>query len=313
MRSKLLMIQGTSSGVGKSVIVTALCRILTKKGFKVAPFKSQNMSSYIYKIRDSNKVIARAQAIQSLACRTHPDPNMNPILLQPIGNNESRVYLNGKFFCKMKAQEYYSDFVLKTGFKSALNAFKELQEMHDIIILEGAGSPAEINIQKYDISNMLFARKVNSPVILVSDIERGGCFASILGTMFLLKPTHQNLVKGIIINKFRGDNKILWPAIRKIEYKVKKPVLGIIPKINHNIPEEDSLDSSSSSNKCAQDKKSRQLAFGLKRNTNRNITTGHNIDRFSFDQASAELEIDRFSNLVESSINFRYIMEKIIQ
>ena len=309
MKANLLMIQGTSSGAGKSVIVTALCRILTKKGYKVAPFKSQNMSSFIYKIRGSDKVIARAQAIQSLACKTYPDPNMNPILLEPLGNYESRVYVNGKFYSKMKAQDYYSNFVLKTGFKVALDAFKELQKKNDIVLLEGAGSPAEINIQKYDIANMLVANKVNSPVILVSDIERGGCFASILGTLLLLKPAHQNLVKGILINKFRGENGILRPAIRKIEYKTKKPILGIIPKIDHNIPEEDSLDGSY--NDVINNES--QLPTRLKKNTNPKLQTDYDLDLFSFNQASADKEIERFSVLIENSINFRYIMEKIIQ
>lgn len=309
MKSKLLMIQGTSSGAGKSVIVTALCRILTKRGYKVAPFKSQNMSSFVYKIKGSDKVIARAQAIQSLACNTYPDPNMNPILLKPVGNYKSRVYLNGKFFSKMSAQEYYSNFVLKTGFKIALDAFRELQKEYDIILLEGAGSPAEINIQKYDIANMLFAKSVNSPVILVSDIERGGCFASILGTLLLLKPTHQDLVKGILINKFRGDNKILRPAIRKIEYRIKKPVLGIIPRINHNIPEEDSLDGKYQN----EINKKNQFATRLKKNTDRKIQTDSNLDMFSFNHTTVEREIDRFSVLIESSINFRYIMDRIIQ
>lgn len=309
MKANLLMIQGTSSGAGKSVIVTALCRILTKKGYKVAPFKSQNMSSFIYKIGGSDKVIARAQAIQSLACKTYPDPNMNPILLEPLGNYESRVYVNGKFYSKMKAQEYYSNFVLKTGFKVALNAFKELQKKYDIVLLEGAGSPAEINIQKYDIANMLFANKVNSPVILVSDIERGGCFASILGTLLLLKPAHQNLVRGVLINKFRGDNEILRPAIRKIEYKTKKPILGIIPKIDLNIPEEDSLDG----NHDYAINKEIQLATRLKKNANAKLQTDSYLDLFSFNQTNADREIDRFSVLIENSINFRYIMEKIIQ
>ncbi|HEU5120108.1 MAG TPA: cobyric acid synthase [Candidatus Nitrosocosmicus sp.] len=309
MKSKLLMIQGTSSGAGKSVIVTALCRILTNRGYKVAPFKSQNMSSFIYKIRGSDKVIARAQAIQSLACKTYPHSNMNPILLEPLGNYESRVYVNGKFFSKMKAQEYYSNFVLKTGFKVALDAFKDLQKKYDVVLLEGAGSPAEINIQKYDIANMLFAKKVNSPVILVSDIERGGCFASILGTLMLLKPTHQNLVKGIMINKFRGDNKILMPAIRKIENKTKKPILGIIPKIDHNIPKEDSLDD----NNAYIINNENKPRTRLKKNTNRKIQTDSNVDIFSLSQTTAiDREIDRFSVLIEGSINFKYIMDRII-
>lgn len=310
MRSKMLMIQGTSSGAGKSIIVTALCRILTNRGFKVAPFKSQNMSTFIHKIKGSDKIIARAQAIQSIACKTYPDPNMNPILLEPQGNFESNVYVNGKFFSRMKAQRYYSDFVLQRGFEMALNAFKELQKNYDVILLEGAGSPAEINIQKYDIANMLFAKKVDSPVILVSDIERGGCFASILGTMMLLSPSHQNMVKGFIINKFRGDAKILGPAIRKIESKTKKPVLGIIPKIDHIIPKEDSLDGSIDS----EIKKKPQSSIKVNKIAKKEFeidTTA--LDLLSFNQSNLDQEIDRISVLIESSINFKYIMDKIIK
>ena len=309
MRSKMLMIQGTSSGAGKSIIVTALCRILTNRGFKVAPFKSQNMSSFIHKIKGSDKIIARAQAIQSFACKTYPDPNMNPILLEPQGNFESNVYVNGKFFSRMKAQQYYSDFVLQRGFEVALNAFKELQKNHDVILLEGAGSPAEINIQKYDIANMLFAKKVDSPVILVSDIERGGCFASILGTMMLLSPSHQNMVKGFIINKFRGDAKILNPAIRKIESKTKKPVLGIIPKFDHIIPKEDSLDGSIDS----EIKKKPRSSIKLNKIAKKELETDTNsLEIFSFNQFNLDQEIDRISVLIESSINFKYIMDGII-
>lgn len=309
MNSKLLMIQGTSSGAGKSIIVTALCRILTNRGFKVAPFKSQNMSSFIHKIHGSDKIIARAQAVQSLACRTYPDPNMNPILLEPQGNYESNVYVNGEFFSKMKAHQYYSDFVLQRGFKVALNAFKELQKNHDIILLEGAGSPAEINIQKYDIANMLFAKKVNSPVIVVSDIERGGCFASILGTLMLLKPAHQDIVKGFIINKFRGDPKILIPAIRKIEYKAKKPILGIIPKIDHNIPQEDSLDGDDDT----ENKKKPLSRINLNKIVRKGSPTDPSLDLFSFNQSKLDHEIDRFAVSVETSINFKYIMDRIIK
>jgi len=309
MNSKSLMIQGTSSGAGKSIIVTALCRILTNRGYKVAPFKSQNMSSFIHKIKGSDNVIARAQAIQSLACKTSPEPNMNPILLEPQGNYESNIYVNGKFFSKMKAQEYYSDFVLQRGFKVALNAFKELEKNHDVILLEGAGSPAEINIQKYDIANMLFAKKVNSPVIIVSDIERGGCFASILGTLMLLKPTYQDLVKGFMINKFRGDTKILLPAIRKIEYKTKKPILGIVPKIDHNIPQEDSLDRGSE-HKINNNHQPRIKLNKIVRKETQKDTT---LDIFSFNQPNLDGEIDIIAATIESSINFKYIMDKIIK
>ena len=284
MKSKLLMIQGTSSGAGKSLMVTALCRILSNKGYKVAPFKSQNMSSYSFNINNTGKLIAQAQAVQAIGARTHPDVRMNPILLKPVGNYESEVYIYGEFLSKMKAQEYYTNFVLNKGFERVLNAFKSLKKENDIIILEGAGSPAEINILKYDIANMLLAKKVSTPVILVADIERGGCFASIVGTISLLKPKYRNLIKGILINKFLGDEYILMPAIKKIEAKTKKPLLGIIPKIDHNIPSEDSLD----------DQK------------NIKINLIENIDLIN-------IEIDKVSKIVESTIDTEYILKKILK
>ncbi|MBA2266775.1 MAG: cobyric acid synthase [Nitrosopumilus sp.] len=302
------MIQGTSSGAGKSMLVTALCRILTNKGFKVAPFKSQNMSSFTYKIKNTDKVIANAQAIQAMASRAIPDCNMNPILLKPIGNSKSRIYTNGEFLSVMEAKDYYSDFVLNKGLRIALDAFRELRKKYEIIILEGAGSPAEINIQKYDIANMIFAAKVNAPVILVSDIERGGCFASILGTMMLLRPSHQRLVKGILINKFRGDNAILFPAIKKVESKIEKPILGIIPKIDHNIPKEDSLDTDNSNNEIKQSQKENKKTYA------RSIYKNDNIDdnQKATDQSALDAEISRFAEKVESSINMDYVLKKII-
>jgi len=308
LKSKLLMIQGTSSGAGKSMLVTALCRILTNKGFKVAPFKSQNMSSFTYKIKNTDKVIANAQAIQAMASRAIPDCNMNPILLKPIGNSKSRIYTNGEFLSVMEAKDYYSDFVLNKGLRIALDAFRELRKKYEIIILEGAGSPAEINIQKYDIANMIFAAKVNAPVILVSDIERGGCFASILGTMMLLRPSHQRLVKGILINKFRGDNAILFPAIKKVESKIEKPILGIIPKIDHNIPKEDSLDTDNSNNEIKQSQNENKKTYA------RSIYKNDNIDdnQKATDQSTLDAEISRFAEKVESSINMDYVLKKII-
>lgn len=307
------MIQGTSSGAGKSMLVTALCRILTNKGFKVAPFKSQNMSSFTYKIENTDKVIANAQAIQALASRAIPESNMNPILLKPIGNSKSGIYTNGEFLSVMEAKDYYSDFVLDKGLKIALDAFRELRRKYEIIILEGAGSPAEINIQKYDIANMIFANKVNAPVILVSDIERGGCFASILGTMMLLRPSHQRLVKGILINKFRGDNTILFPAIKKMELKIVKPFLGIIPKIDHNIPKEDSLDRENNDNEIKQSQRENKKKRTYTRYT-RSIKKNDNIDnnQKTINHTDLDAEIGRFAEKVESSINMDYILKKII-
>ncbi len=239
-RARVLMIQGTSSGAGKSTVVIGLCRILSDAGYKVSPFKSQNMSSNFF-LTGNGARIARIQAIQAMSARQEPDPRMNPILLKPLGEYRSTVYLNGKFYAEMHAKEYYESFVLKQGFPMALEALDSLRKDNDVVVIEGAGSPAEINIARYDIANMLLAQKILAPVIIVADIERGGCFASIVGTMALLKPTHRKLVKGFLINKFRGDISILAPAIKQVQKISKKRVLGVIPKIEFELPEEDSL------------------------------------------------------------------------
>jgi len=240
-RAKLLMIQGTSSGAGKSTIVIGLCRLFSDQGYKVAPFKAQNMSSNFYTTVDGLKM-ARVQAVQAAAARSLPDPDMNPILLKPLGEYRSTVFLNGRFYSEMHAKEYYEQFVLAQGFSVALKALDNLRRKNDIIVIEGAGSPAEINIAKYDIANMLLAQKVKAPVIIVADIERGGCFASIVGTIQLLQPVHRKLVKGFLINKFRGDTTILEPALKKLEKMTGKPILGVIPKVGFDLPAEDSLD-----------------------------------------------------------------------
>ena len=239
-RARLLMVQGTSSGAGKSTIVAGLCRLFSDAGHKVAPFKSQNMSSNLYETSDGLKM-ARAQAIQAVAARKEPDARMNPILLKPLGEYRSEVMLEGRFYAEMHAREYYENFVLQRGFPIALKALDSLRRENDIIVIEGAGSPAEVNIAKYDVANMLLAEKVGSPVIIVSDIERGGCFASIVGTMQLLKPKHRVLVRGFLINKFRGDPALLEPAIRLTQKMTRKKILGIVPKIGFELPEEDSL------------------------------------------------------------------------
>jgi adenosylcobyric acid synthase len=239
-RARVLMIQGTSSGAGKSTVAIGLCRILSDAGYKVSPFKSQNMSSNFF-LTGNGARIARIQAIQAMSARQEPDPRMNPILLKPLGEYRSTVYLNGKFYAEMHAKEYYESFVLNQGFPMALEALDSLRKDNDVVVIEGAGSPAEINIARYDIANMLLAQKILAPVIIVADIERGGCFASIVGTMALLKPVHRKLVKGFLINKFRGDISILAPAIKQVQKISKKRVLGVIPKIEFELPEEDSL------------------------------------------------------------------------
>jgi adenosylcobyric acid synthase len=239
-RAKLIMVQGTTSGAGKSTIVIGLCRLFSDRGYNVAPFKAQNMSSNFFTTSSGSKM-ALVQAIQAVAARKEPDPRMNPILLKPLGEYRSTVFLNGRFYSEMYAKDYYEKFVLQQGFMMVLKALESLRSENDIIVIEGAGSPSEINIAKYDIANMLLAQEVGAPVIIVADIERGGCFASIVGTTQLLKQAHRGLVKGFLINKFRGDITLLAPAIKEVQKMTKKRILGILPKIEFNLPEEDSL------------------------------------------------------------------------
>ena len=236
---KSLMIQGTSSGAGKTTLVTALCRIFSDKGYSVAPYKSQNMSNFVYITPEFE--ISRAQAIQAIGSRCEIIPDLNPILLKPIGNYSSIVYLNGKRFRKMHAKEYYEKFVNHEGINVASKSLKTLQKNFDLVILEGAGSPAEINLQKYDIANMKIAQEANASVLLISDIDKGGSFASLVGTMALIEKKYKKLVKGFVFNKFRGDLDVLKPGFQKLKNITKVPVIGTIPLITMNIPEEDSL------------------------------------------------------------------------
>ncbi|MFB5605684.1 MAG: cobyric acid synthase [Nitrosarchaeum sp.] len=277
---KSLMIQGTSSGSGKTTLVTALCRIFADKGFSVAPFKSQNMSNYSYKTKDFE--ISRAQAIQAIAARCKITPDLNPILLKPLGNYYSDVYLNGKMFKKMHSTEYYKKFVLTKGLNIATKSLKFLQKNYDLVILEGAGSPTEINLTKFDIANMKMAEIVNSSVLLITDIDRGGSFANIVGTMSLLDKRHQKLVKGFVINKFRGDIKILEPGFKKIKKITKHPVLGVIPMTDFDLPEEDSLS-------------------GKAKNLTWNNKTLEKIEN----------EIDKISKIVKSNLNIMKVEEMI--
>lgn len=236
------MVQGTSSGSGKSTLVTAFCRIFSDKGYRVSPFKAQNMSSNTFTIAGTSYEISQAQAVQAIASRRKPDVRMNPILLKPLGDYRSSIILNGRFYLDMYAQDYYDSFVFQTGFSNVLKSLTSLRKENDLVVIEGAGSPAELNISKYDISNMLLAEAIQAPVLITSDIERGGCFANIVGTMRLLKKNHRDLVKGFLINNFRGDRSFLTPAIRSVEKITRKRILGVIPRVNFYLPPEDSLD-----------------------------------------------------------------------
>ncbi len=235
--AKIIMIQGTSSGVGKSIFSVALCRIFTQEGYKVAPFKVQNMSSNMH-ILDDGRKMARSQAICAYACNIKPDYKMNPILLVP-NNNKAEVYLNGEYKGHMDRFSYED--VKEDFFNQAIISFNSLCEQNDIIVIEGAGSPVELNLIKNDIVNMGFAKKVNAPVLLISDISRGGVFASLYGTINLMPEKEQSLIKGIIINKFRGNIKYFNDGKNIIENICKTDVLGILPYFDINIEDEDSL------------------------------------------------------------------------
>jgi adenosylcobyric acid synthase len=244
MKAKLLMIQGTSSGSGKSTLVVALCRIFSNLGYRVSPFKAQNMTSNFHFIKQKGLVkrMAGIQSVQATAARKEPDNRMNPILLKPLGDNICEIILGGIGNLKMTAEDYYKSFVLQKGLPKVLQDLNSLRNENDLIIIEGAGSPAEINLSDYDIANMILAERTKSKVLLVADIERGGCFAAIVGTMRLLSPSQRKLVKGIVINKFLGQKSILNNAIVRAEEMTKKRVIGIVPKLQFDIPSEDSLD-----------------------------------------------------------------------
>ena len=272
MKASVLMIQGTSSGAGKSTMVVALCRIFSNMGYKVCPFKAQNMTSNFYVLKENHsvKAMARIQAVQAIAARVQPDIRMNPILLKPLGNNISEIILGGLKNLRMSAEEYYTSFVLQKGFPRVLQDLESLRKENDLILIEGAGSPAEINLSNYDIANMILAEKIKSKVLLVADIERGGCFAAIVGTIKLLPAPQRKLVKGIIINKFLGQKSILNKGIISVEGMTKKKVLGVIPKTEFNIPNEDSLDqkrSKSSFSKSYLDEQIDNVASTFKKNT----------------------------------------------
>lgn len=238
--NKKIMFQGTSSNVGKSILTTALCRIYYKRGWKVAPFKAQNMAlnSYVTKAGDE---IGRAQVAQAEAAGISPIVQMNPVLLKPTGNQSSQVVLMGKPVGVFSAQEYHTKYSL-TALDKVQESLRYLEDNFDLIVIEGAGSPAEVNLKKNDIVNMRIAKMTQAPVLLIADIDRGGAIASVVGTLALLDEEERDLVKGIVINKFRGDVKLLQPALDFIEEYTGKPVVGVVPTItNLDIDEEDSV------------------------------------------------------------------------
>ena len=236
--AKVIMVQGTMSNAGKSLLVAGLCRIFKQDGYRVAPFKSQNMALNSF-ITSEGLEMGRAQVMQAEAAGMTPMVCMNPILLKPTNHTGSQVIVNGEVLGNMSARDYFA-------FKKQLvpdikKAFKKLEEYADIIVIEGAGSPAEINLKQNDIVNMGMAEMVDAPVLLVGDIDRGGVFAQLLGTLMLLEEKEKKRVKGLVINKFRGDKSILDPGIEMLEEKGDVPVVGVVPYMELSLEDEDSL------------------------------------------------------------------------
>lgn len=236
--AKVIMVQGTMSNAGKSLLVAGLCRVFRQDGYTVAPFKSQNMALNSF-ITKEGLEMGRAQVMQAEAAGIAPMVCMNPILLKPTSHTGSQVIVNGEVIGNMSAREYFA--YKKQLVPDIKKAFQKLEEKADIIVIEGAGSPAEINLKENDIVNMGLAEMVDAPVLLVGDIDRGGVFAQLLGTLMLLTKQEKDRVKGLVINKFRGDKTILDPGILMLEEKGRVPVVGVLPYLELRLEDEDSL------------------------------------------------------------------------
>ena len=236
--AKAIMIQGTMSNAGKSLLTAGLCRIFKQDGYKVAPFKSQNMALNSF-ITEEGMEMGRAQVMQAEAAKIKPSVLMNPILLKPTNDTGSQVIVNGEVLGTMSARDYFA--YKKQLIPEVMKAYHKLEEEYDIIVIEGAGSPAEINLKQEDIVNMGMAKLAKAPVLLVGDIDRGGVFAQLVGTIMLLEEDEQRMVKGMIINKFRGDKTILDPGVKTLEEKTNIPVVGVAPYMELKVEDEDSL------------------------------------------------------------------------
>ncbi|MEM8603751.1 MAG: cobyric acid synthase CobQ [Cyanobacteria bacterium P01_H01_bin.121] len=235
-----MMVVGTTSHAGKSLLVAAICRLLARRGWQVTPFKGQNMALNSY-VTTSGDEIGYAQAVQAWAAGIQPRVEMNPILLKPQGNMTSQVIIRGKAVGVTTAQEYYQNY-FEVGWQAIKDALAFLAEDFELVVCEGAGSPAEINLKHRDLTNMRVAKHLNADTILVVDIDRGGAFAHVVGTLELLDPDERALIRGVVINKFRGQRSILDPGIEWLEQRTGIPVLGVIPWMNELFPSEDSLD-----------------------------------------------------------------------
>jgi len=247
MSAFTLMIQGTTSDAGKSILVTGLCRVLKKRGINVAPFKPQNMALNSAISSDGGE-IGRAQAVQAQACGLEPHSDMNPVLLKPNTDIGAQVIIHGKVLLDMDAKSFHD--YKSVAMTAVLESHQRLNNQYDVIMVEGAGSPAEINLRDRDIANMGFAEAVDCPVILIADIDRGGVFAHLVGTLDLLSSSEQNRIKGFIINRFRGDISLLQPGLDWLEEKTSKPVLGVLPYLHGlHIEAEDAINTQLFNNK----------------------------------------------------------------
>jgi len=224
--AKSLMIQGCTSDAGKSMLVAGLCRVFKRKGVKVAPFKPQNMALNSAVTADGGE-IGRAQALQAVACGIEPSIHFNPVLLKPSSDQQSQVIIQGKAVSQLEAKNFAS--IKPMAFEAVLDSYRQLREEYDLVLIEGAGSPAEVNLRKGDIANMGFAEAVDCPVILIGDIDKGGIFAHLTGTVNLLSESEQNRIKGFVVNKFRGQIKLLQPGIEWLTDHSNKPTLGVLP------------------------------------------------------------------------------------
>lgn len=235
---KAIMVQGTMSNAGKSLLCAGLCRVFRQEGLRVSPFKSQNMSLNSFITREGLEM-GRAQVVQAEAAGIEPSVRMNPVLLKPVSNMGSQVIVNGEVRGNFSASEYYS--MKHTLLPDIMAAYQSLAAENDVIVIEGAGSPAEINLKQGDFVNMGMAKLAQAPVILVGDIDRGGVFAQLFGTVALLDPDEQSIIKAMIVNKFRGDVSLLASGLRQLEALIGKPVAGVLPMLDVDIDDEDSL------------------------------------------------------------------------
>lgn len=260
--TETIMLMGTSSHVGKSILATALCRIFYQAGRRVVPFKAQNMALNSYVTKDGGEM-GRAQVAQAEAAGLAPMVDMNPVLLKPTGNSCSQVIVDGKPIGNMSAREYHKGKSVQL-FGHVTAALTRLQQQFDTIVIEGAGSPAEINLKEDDIVNMRVAKYLQAPVLLIADIDRGGSLAALVGTLELLDEEERALVKGLVINKFRGDVTLMTPAVDFLEQKTGKPVLGIVPYLEHlGIDDEDSVSLEEKAHEAERQKQTKELRLAV--------------------------------------------------